>query len=85
MMIAFPAFITTLLPGSSPDTLLATTITRVAGVAILAIGIASWLARFDTQSLASRGLVTALIFYNAGILTVLVFTGTSLGFFCPGL
>ena len=64
MMIAFPAFITTLFLGSSPDNLLTTTITRIAGVAILAIGIASWLARFDNQSLVSKGLVTALIFYN---------------------
>jgi hypothetical protein len=85
MMIAFPAFITNLLLGSSSDTLPATTITRIAAVAILAIGIVSWLARFDNQSLASRGLVTALIFYNAGVLIVLACTGTALGFFCPGL
>ena len=85
MMIAFPAFITTLLLGSSPDTLFSTTITRIAGVAIFAIGIVSWLSRYDVKSVASRGLVTALIFYNAGILIVLLFTGTALGFFCPGL
>ena len=44
---------------------------RVAGVALLALGIASWLASFETQSCAARGMVSAMAFYNLGAVFVL--------------
>jgi hypothetical protein len=47
------------------------TVARVGGIALLALGIACWLARDDTQSLAGRGLVAAMVVYNLGIVAVL--------------
>jgi hypothetical protein len=44
---------------------------RVAGVALLALGVACWLARGDTQSRAARGLVAAMVVYNLGATVVL--------------
>src|SRR5277367_494078 len=48
---------------------------RVAGVALLALGVACWLARDDTQSRAARGLVVAILLYNVGATVVFVVAG----------
>jgi len=63
--IAAPALVVRLLLGSE---LLGAGIPlgRVAGVALLAIGIACWLTSFDTQSCAARGVVSAMVVYNLG-------------------
>jgi len=44
---------------------------RVAGVALLALGVACWLARHDAQSCAARGLVSAMVLYNLGSVVIL--------------
>ena len=44
---------------------------RLAGVALLALGLACWLASFDTQSCATRGIVSAMALYNLGAVLVL--------------
>ena len=43
---------------------------RVAGIALLALGVACWSARGDTQNCAARGLVAAMLVYNFGAVTV---------------
>ena len=53
---------------------------RVAGVAPLALGVACWLARDDTQSRAARGLVSAMVLYNLGAVIILASAGIGLGF-----
>jgi hypothetical protein len=48
---------------------------RVAGVALLSLGIACWLASSDTQSCAARGLVSAMAVYNIGVVLILSAAG----------
>ena len=54
-------------------------LSRVAGGALLALGVACWLARDDTQSRATTGLVVAMLIYNIVATTVLAFAGIGLG------
>jgi hypothetical protein len=44
---------------------------RVAGIALLALGVACWLARYDEQSRAATGLVGAMVLYNLGTMIIL--------------
>ena len=65
-LLASPALLATLLLGGGLDTPAAVTVARVAGVALLAIGLACWLARNEGASRAARALVAALLLYNLG-------------------
>jgi hypothetical protein len=84
-MVVLPSLLVTLLLGSSLDTPVALTVARVAGVALLALGIACWLARHDGQSRAARGLLGAMVVYNAGVFMVLAYAGIALGLSGIGL
>ena len=44
---------------------------RVAGTALLALGVACWLARSDVQSCAARGVLAAMLLYNFGAVVIL--------------
>ena len=48
---------------------------RVAGAALLALGVACWLASYDEQSCAARGVVTAMVIYNLGTVAILGASG----------
>lgn len=81
-LLALPA---ALVFGPSLDTPAGATVVRVAGAALLTIGVASWLARSDAQSHAARGLVSALVIYNAGTATALAYAGVAMGLSSSGL
>ena len=53
---------------------------RVAGVALLTLGVASWLASYDGQSCAARGLISAMVLYNIGAALILALAGIRSGF-----
>jgi polar amino acid transport system substrate-binding protein len=75
----------TLLFGPEIGTPTGSTVARIAGAALLAIGVACWLARHDGQSYAARGLVGGLLVYNALVVAVLMYAGTALRVSSSGL
>ncbi len=77
-LIAVPSVVVRLLLGSPLDTSAAVMLGRVAGAALLALGVACWLARDDTQSRAAKGLVVAMLIYNLVATAVLAFAGIGL-------
>src|SRR5881396_3363422 len=77
-LIAVPAIVVRLLLGAEISGA-SIPLGRVAGAALLALGVACWLARDDTQSRAARGLVVAMLMYNLVATAVLAFAGIGLG------
>ena len=77
-LIALPAIVVRLLLGAEIFGA-SIPLSRVAGAALLALGVACWLARDDTQSRVARGLVVAMLIYNIAATAVLAFAGTGLG------
>lgn len=80
-LIVMPAYAISLLLGIEPqdDGIV---IGRIAGVALLALGVACWWARLDAGGAALTGTLSAITLYNAGaglILTWLVATGKTGG------
>ena len=74
-LMAVPSVVVRLLLGSPLDTSAAVMLGRVAGAALLALGVACWLARGDTLSRATRGLVVAMLIYNLVATALLAFAG----------
>jgi hypothetical protein len=60
---------------AAPEALL---VARLAGVALLAIGVASWLARNDEHSAAQVGLLIGILIYDGGAAALLAYTGLAL-------
>lgn len=80
-LLAWPSGIASILLGSSLGTATVMTVGRVAGAALLSLGVACWLARRDPRSIAATGLVAAMLLYNATVAALLAYAGTSLGLF----
>jgi hypothetical protein len=85
LLLVFPMLIVSLLFGVSPGTHVELTVARVAGVAILSLAVACWLARSDCQSSSARGIVSAMILYNSAIVVVLIYTAIGLTLCGAGL
>jgi len=74
-LIICPSQAVVLLLGSPLDSLALLALGRIGGTALLALGIANWIAHYDCQSRASRGLVMAMLVYNFGTVLILGATG----------
>lgn len=84
-LLLSPSLPVSMLLGASLDTAGATLVARVAGAALLSLGLACWLARDDEQSRAAAGLIAAMLLYNTAAVAVLVYAGIGLGLSGIGL
>jgi hypothetical protein len=84
-LLCCPAAAVSLLLGTGLDGSAPLTVGRVAGAALLALGIACWLARRDGRSRAAIGLVAAMMLYNAAAAAILAFAGIGLRLHGVGL
>jgi hypothetical protein len=73
-LIAVPSIVVRLLLGAEISGA-AIPLGRVAGLALLALGVACWLASYDSQSCAARGVVSAMVLYNLGAVVILGVAG----------
>jgi hypothetical protein len=74
-LLVVPSITASLLFGMPLDSPAAISLARVGGAAILTLALVCWLARRDPNSLALRGLVVAMLFYNTAVAAVLAFAG----------
>jgi hypothetical protein len=88
-LLLLPDVVFRLLLGVEQATAEAILVGRIAGAALLAIGVASWLARADASTPAQRGLLTGILIYDAAASMLLAFAGAILkligALLCPRL
>jgi hypothetical protein len=71
--------------GTTLDTSTGMVVARVAGAALLSLGLICWTARNDPRSHATRGLIQALVLYNAAAAAVFIHANFVLGLSGIGL
>jgi len=76
-LLVKPSVIVELLLGAAPGAPAGVTVSRVAGVALLTLGVACWLARDEAAGRVAKALVAALLLYNIGVVLVLAFAWAS--------
>jgi hypothetical protein len=79
-LLVVPSVIAQVLLGATLDAPAAVTVARVAGAALLALGVACWLARND-----GRALVVAMLFYNVIAVAILAYAAVGLALSGIGL
>jgi len=78
-LLVSPSEVIAILFGVVFDTPIGLAVGRWVGVALLALGVACWLARNDEQSRTGKALVSAMLFYNAAIIVLLAWTRMASG------
>jgi hypothetical protein len=84
-LAASPSRVVSLLIGSPLDTRPGSLVGRLAGTALLTLGLICWLARNDQQSRVTAGPVAAMLFYNVAAATLLAYARMGLGLSGIGL
>ena len=74
-LLGLPAIVLLALLGIQPASVETLFVSRIAGAALLAIGVASFLARSDATLPAQRGLLTSILLYNVLVALLLVYSG----------
>jgi hypothetical protein len=77
-LLFLPAVLFAILFGSEDPTVDAIIVGRIAGAALLAIGIASGMAMTDTLAPAQLGLLTGILVYNITASALLAYAGAAL-------
>jgi hypothetical protein len=78
VLLAIPSFLIQLLFGAEPE-VIGLEVGRVAGAALLGLGIACWLGRDDCSGKAARGLLAGMAVYHVCVVAILVRTGIHYG------
>lgn len=84
-LLVSPALTVAILIGAPFDTPADSVVGRVAGAALLALGVACWLARNDEHARAATGLIVSMLLYNVAAAAVLAYAGVGLRLFGIGL
>ena len=82
-LLAMPSLAASVLVGAPLESPVSLVVARMAGAALVSLGIACWLARDDAGGRTVRGLVMAMLVYNLGAAAVLLHA--RLGFGLNGL
>jgi hypothetical protein len=78
-LLLAPEMLSMVLLGTTLDGPAALVVARIAGAALLSLGIACWIARKDVGSAAARGVVAAMLFYNLATSLALAYAALGLG------
>jgi Kef-type K+ transport system membrane component KefB len=73
LLLLFPSQAVSLLVGTPLEGPSGYVLGRIAAAALLAVGIACWVARDDSKSRAAAGLTLALVFYDAIVVVLLLY------------
>ena len=84
-LAACPSRMVSLLIGSPLDTRQGSVVGRLAGTALLTLGLVCWLARNDQQSRVTAGPVAGMLFYNVAAAALLAYARLGLGLSGVGL
>lgn len=84
-LLLFPQFLVAMLLGTPLGAAGAQSVSRVAGAALLSLGLACWLARDEEHSRGATGLIAAMLTYNTAAVVVLAHAGIVLRLFGIGL
>jgi len=79
-LLVVPSVVAQVLFGATLDSPAAVTVARVAGAALLALGVACWLARDE-----GRALVVAMLFYNVAAVAILAYAAVGIALSGTGL
>jgi hypothetical protein len=79
LLLIWPPVLFALLLGAERPSPEANILARIAGAALLAIGVACWLGRSDKQSSAQLGLLTGVLIYDVAAAVILAHAGLFLG------
>jgi hypothetical protein len=77
-LFILPSIVLTILLGLQQATVDTLFVGRIAGAALLAIGVACWMARNDARTPAQLGLLTGILIYNAAASILLAYAGAVL-------
>ena len=77
-LLILPSIVLTSLLGLQQATVDTLFVGRIAGAALLAIGVACWMARNDARTPAQLGLLTGILIYNGAVSILLAYAGAVL-------